>query len=96
MLLHVGSPCHYFQLYRLFLGLAFLIVRLDCVAADMGSHHSGSSAGLKVATSAPPMETPQLVSPPNQDSSLQAAPTAPPGELGAHKHHVSLLLINLT
>ena len=66
------------------------------MAADMGSHHSGSSAGLKVATSAPPMETPQLVSPPNQDSSLQAAPTAPPGELGAHKHHVSLLLINLT
>ena len=64
--------------------------------ADMGSHRSGSSVGLKVATSAPPMETPQLVSPPDQDSSLQAAPTAPPGELGAHKHHVSLLLIDMT
>lgn len=60
------------------------------MAADMGSHNSSSSAGLKVATSAPPMETHQLVSPPDQDPSLQAAPTAPPGELGAHKHHVSL------
>ena len=68
----------------------------DFVAADVGSHHSSSSVGLKVATSAPPMETPQLVSPPDQDPSLQAAPTAPPGELGAHKHHVSLPLIDLT
>lgn len=73
-----------------FLYMSSYIVKGDGVAADMGSHHSSSSAGLKVATSAPPMETPQLVSPPDQDPSLQAAPTAPPGELGAHKHHVSL------
>ena len=36
------------------------------------------------------METPVLFSPPDQDPALQAAPTAPPGELGAHQHHVSL------
>lgn len=62
----------------------------SCISADMGSHRSSSSAGLKVATSAPPMETAQLVSPPDHDPALQAAPTAPPGELGAGKHDVSL------
>ena len=45
---------------------------------------------MKVATSAPPLEIPQLVSPPAQQSALQAAPTAPPHELAASKHHVSL------
>lgn len=62
------------------------------MAADMGSHRSSSSAGLKVATSAPPMETTQLVSPPDHDPALQAAPTAPPGELGSDKHDVRLHL----
>ena len=61
-----------------------------CMWTDMGSHRSSSS--LKVATSAPPMETGPLVSPPDQDSTLQAAPTAPPHELAATKHHVSDLL----
>ncbi|KAA6421154.1 MAG: Magnesium transporter [Trebouxia sp. A1-2] len=54
----------------------------------MGSHKSSSS--LKVATSAPPMETPLLVSPPNRDASLSAAPSAPPTQFANTKngkHH---------
>ncbi|DBB08201.1 hypothetical protein WJX82_009172 [Trebouxia sp. C0006] len=54
----------------------------------MGSHRSSSS--LKVATSAPPMETPLLVSPPNRDASLSAAPSAPPTQFANTKngkHH---------
>ena len=62
-------------------------VVMEAVPADMGSHRSSSS--LKVASSAPPMETPQLASPPTQESALQAAPTAPPHELAAKQHLVS-------
>ena len=49
---------------------------------------------MKVATSAPPMDIPPLASPPDQeDQTLQAAPTAPPSEFAAKKHHVSLSII---
>jgi len=57
------------------------------VCTGMGSHRSSSS--LKVATSAPPMETPLLVSPPNRDASLSAAPSAPPTQF-ANTKNVSL------
>ncbi len=59
------------------------------VCTGMGSHRSSSS--LKVATSAPPMETPLLVSPPNRDASLSAAPSAPPTQF-ANTKNVSLCM----
>ena len=59
------------------------------VCTGVGSHRSSSS--LKVATSAPPMETPLLVSPPNRDASLSAAPSAPPTQF-ANTKNVSLCM----
>lgn len=53
-------------------------------AGSLNSHPS-SGTSLKVATSAPPMETSPLVSPPNSHPQLQAAPTAPPSEFPSKK-----------
>lgn len=53
------------------------------VVGSLDSHKSTSS--MKVATSAPPMETFPLVSPPETDARLEPAPTAPPSEYPAKK-----------